>query len=119
MSEAGKHLRKVGKADGYTAIGYAHWCQACREMHVFAVEEAFSNGAKWTFNGNFDKPSFSPSMNIRTRPRPTVPVGRPDAGQIDICHYFLKDGMIQYLGDCTHSLKGQTIALQELPEHLS
>jgi len=30
-----------------------------------------------------------------------------------VCHSFVTDGNIQYLGDCTHELAGQTI---ELPE---
>ena len=79
MGQAGKFLRRVGAADGHTAGGYAHWCPACEEMHAFAVDKPFSNGAKWTFDGNLDAPTFSPSMLIRTGPRPMVPLGRPDA----------------------------------------
>jgi hypothetical protein len=89
MGQAGKFLRRVGAADGHTAGGYAHWCPACEEMHAFAVDKPFSNGAKWTFDGNLDAPTFSPSMLIRTGPRPMVPLGRPDAGKVDVCHYFL------------------------------
>lgn len=31
-----------------------------------------------------------------------------------ICHSFIKDGMIQFLGDCTHELKGKTVKLPEV-----
>jgi hypothetical protein len=31
------------------------------------------------------------------------------------CHLFLTDGRLQYLGDCTHALAGQTVPLPELP----
>ena len=108
MSQLSKKLRR-------TVNGYAHWCPGCDEMHIFAVDQPFTNGAKWTFDGNVDAPTFSPSMNIRTGPRPMVPIGRPDAGRIDVCHYFLKGGLIQFLGDCTHALKAQTVPLPDLP----
>lgn len=28
-----------------------------------------------------------------------------------VCHSFVTDGCIQYLGDCTHRLAGQTVDL--------
>jgi hypothetical protein len=31
-----------------------------------------------------------------------------------LCHTFVTDGQIQYLGDCTHALAGQTVDLQEM-----
>jgi hypothetical protein len=33
-----------------------------------------------------------------------------------ICHTFIKAGMIEFLGDCTHKLKGQTVPLPPLPD---
>lgn len=108
MGQVGKFLRRTGAKDGHTAGGYAHWCPACNEMHGFAVDEPFRNGARWTFNGNIEKPTFSPSMNISDGPYPS--------GRFDRCHYFLRDGMLQFLPDCTHALAGQTLLLPELPE---
>ena len=116
MAARGKYLRDYTSGDGWTGEGFTHWCPACEERHAFAVSKAFNNGARWTFDGNFDAPTFAPSMNIRTGPRPTVPAGRPDVGQIDVCHYFLRAGKIQYLSDCTHALKGQTVELPKMPE---
>ena len=31
----------------------------------------------------------------------------------DICHSFVTDGRIQFLGDCTHKLAGQTVDLPD------
>ena len=31
-----------------------------------------------------------------------------------VCHSFITDGRIQFLGDCTHELKGQTVELPEV-----
>jgi len=36
----------------------------------------------------------------------------------EVCHYFLKGGMLQFLGDCTHTLAGQTVPLPELAPHV-
>lgn len=118
MGQVGTKMRRIGSADGHTAGGLAHWCPACEEMHAFAIDGKNYNGAQWTWDGNVEYPTFTPSMNIRTDPRPTVPVGRPDAGWIDVCHYFLRAGVIEYLGDCTHAMKWQSVPLPELPEHL-
>lgn len=68
MGQVGRFLRRIGAGEGYFGRGFAHWCPACEEMHAFAVEEPFRNGAKWTFDGNLEKPTFSPSMNIAVGP---------------------------------------------------
>ena len=33
----------------------------------------------------------------------------------DVCHSFVTDGRIQFLGDCTHKLAGQTVNIPEWP----
>ena len=33
----------------------------------------------------------------------------------DICHYSTTDGRIQFLGDCTHALKGTTVDMVPEP----
>ena len=110
MERIGKYLRRASGPDGRTGIGYAHWCPACKETHAFAVDRPFSNGAKWSFDGNIDAPTFAPSMNIGIGPFPD--------GHIERCHYFLKGGQLQYISDCTHAMAGQTVPLPELPEGL-
>ena len=103
----GTKLRTFGSDEGYTGEGVEHYCPACESIHGFAVAKPFRNGAKWSFDGNAEAPTFAPSMNIRTGPF--------DDGRIDVCHYFLRAGRIEYLGDCTHGLKGQTVDLPDLP----
>lgn len=97
-------------------LGWKHWCAGCERTHVIAVETANSSGARWTFDGNHEAPTFSPSINIRVGPYPTAPAGRPDAGKIDICHYFIRSGSVEFLADCTHPLAGRTVPLPDLPE---
>lgn len=76
------------------AYGYLHWCPGCDQAHHIPVYLAAENGCKWGFNENFEKPSFTPSINI--------------VGQ---CHYFITDGMIQFCGDSKHHLANQTVPL--------
>lgn len=85
------------------------WCPGCDMAHSFA------DGEKgWTFNGNLEKPTVQPSIM-------TWPVGRGgvhDAAHPG-CHVFITDGMIHYLGDCFHTLKGQTVPMVALPDWLA
>jgi hypothetical protein len=77
---------------------YLIFCPGCGCGHKF--------DARWTFNGDFEKPTFSPSLLVNGRPEfhnPAVPR----------CHSFVTDGRIHFLGDCEHEMKGQTV---ELPD---
>lgn len=89
-------------------------------MHDFAVDQPFRNHAQWSWNQDPVKPSFTPSMNIRLGPIGGGKLFKTDAGEVEyaVCHYFLKDGQLQYLADSTHKLRGQTIALPELPKNV-
>lgn len=80
-------------------IGYTFWCPGCRAVHLIYTNQA--DGHNWQFDGDMEKPTFSPSLlryANKVSPR---------------CHTFVKKGMIQFLGDCEHDLKGQTV---EIPE---
>jgi hypothetical protein len=107
MSKLGTKLRRMK-----TAV--AHWCPGCSEMHVIHVDAPNASGARWTWDGNIEKPTFQPSINIRINP-PDHPHYQPQA-MTSICHYFLHGGNLQFLGDCTYHLKGRTVPLPDLPE---
>ena len=93
MGQAGRFLRR-------TVSGYAHYCPGCDHMHSFYVDQPFpENGARWTFNGDLEKPSFSPSMNIGN----------------DWCHYYLTSGELRFSTCHGHKLGGQNMPLPELP----
>ena len=105
-------LCEVGREDGYSVDGQvAHWCPACNELHAFALQEKNSSGARWSWDGNVASPTMVPSMNISTGayvdPKCEVPGTR--------CHYFLRGGVIEFLGDCTHGMRGQRVPLPPIP----
>jgi len=89
--------------------GLMYWCQGCAERHI--VRTGAGDGPRWGFNGDFAAPTFTPSVLITWRD--------PD-GQIpdEVCHTFITAGMVQFLGDCTHALAGQTLELPDLPPEL-
>lgn len=82
-------------------------------------------GDDWTFNNNGDSPTFSPSVLVTwTHGDPPVTSENfeewkrnpwPQTKVNKVCHSFVRDGMIQYLTDCTHALAGQTIPLPDYP----
>jgi hypothetical protein len=59
-----------------------------------------------------EKPTFRASM-LATVDWPKHPPGLDK--EKEICHSFVTDGKIQFLNDCTHSLKDQTVDLPDVP----
>ncbi len=71
-----------------------------------ATRTAHARPDRWGFNGDFERPTFSPSLLRRS--------GRP--GGEHVCHSFIRNGRIEFLADCTHALAGQTVDLPEICE---
>lgn len=59
-------------------------------------------GPRWSFNANVNRPTLKPSILATAEPTPYR------------CHFFLTDGRAQFLTDCSHDKKGQTLPLPEL-----
>lgn len=83
-----------------TDHGIAFRCPGCDEVHV--VNTKPGNGPVWDWNGDVDKPTVSPSIQV-TKPWVT----RSELG----CHSYVREGRIEFLSDCKHALAGQTVNL--------
>lgn len=97
-------------------------CPGCGYKHVLGIEGA---PPAWGFNGDMDRPTLAPSIHVK---QGHFCDGTPEAdcficrrakerGTTSlclVCHSFVTDGRIQFLGDCTHALAGQTINLPEI-----
>lgn len=94
-----------------TSRGWMIRCQNC-QWHEFP--KVGKPGASWTFNGNLERPTFSPSMNELVKFSEAVceEDRKPDRR----CHFVVSDGQITYCGDCTHQLAGKTMPLEPWPE---
>lgn len=87
-------------SDDGSREGWLIWCPGCGWAHPLATKDP---RLAWDFNGSQERPTFSPSF---------VFFGDMEhGGKMPRCHFFLRDGRLQFLGDSKHSLAGQTVAL--------
>jgi hypothetical protein len=83
------------------------------------------NRRTWQVTGDVERPTFAPSVLVTTghfipeqrndgscwctynaeNPNDPIPFG------CYRCHSFVKNGMVEFLGDCTHPLAGKTVPL--------
>lgn len=99
MAALGRFLRRVASTDRQRI---AYFCPACEGIHQIAIAPG---DPAWTFDGNADAPTFSPSIRVTT----SMPGGD------EVCHHFVRAGRIEFCGDCTHEMRGQTVPLPEWP----
>lgn len=91
-------------------------CPGCREAHTVRVPP---HPHAWGFNGDGDAPTFTPSVLVQGVRRITddeharLMAGEEIAPTPFTCHSFVTAGRIQFLGDCTHALAGQTVPLPD------
>lgn len=92
-------FRKVPVSETETQLQFL--CPGCKELHAL--------NTTWTFNNSFEKPTVRPSVLVRGWLNKNIPSG--------VCHSFITDGKIEFLTDCSHELKGQTVELLEIDNH--
>ena len=106
MSQVSEVMRR-----GQTA--FFHWCPACEEMHPLPHS--------WDFDGNVEKPTFSPSF-AQTFVHWTEGVdeetnlGRGEK-QHRLCHYIITGGIINFCSDSWHR-RTDSVPMPPIPEHL-
>lgn len=97
------------------------WCPACRTTHVY--------DERWAFDGNWDCPTFTPSMSSKighhVQGSPLTPDGKccicesARARGVEsiccVCHLNVTAGQIIYHGDCTHGWGGRTVPMSLPP----
>lgn len=94
----------------------AFWCKGCGVPHIINV--GGNSGPQWGFNGNYERPTFTPSVKVSWPANQDASEEFKEWRTERICHSFVTDGRIQYLGDCTHMLAGQTVDLPSWEECL-
>lgn len=83
--------------------GLMFWCPGCDGAHMVTVGDG--PGPRWGYNGNSDKPTFTPSVLVTYN---GVDAGR-DGAPPAVCHSFVTEGQIRFLDDCSHAMAGQTV----------
>ncbi len=97
--------------------GYSlsYYCPGCKRPH--SINHQPGHGPTWTWTGGVEKPTFHPSVAC-SGTEPSDDPEKFDDPKFDVsyvCHVYVREGMIEFLGDCTHSLKGQTVAMPDWP----
>lgn len=71
----------------------------------------------WTWNGDTEKPTLRPSVLTQGCEKPTDQEleTRNFVRREFRCHTWVNDGQAQFLDDCTHELRGQTVDMLEVP----
>lgn len=80
-------------------------CPGCDGGHAFDVREDGLHDAEhpsWTFNGDLERPTCTPSLLY------------PD--KTPRCHLHMRDGRLEFLGDCGHALAGSTVDMPDVEE---
>ena len=93
--------------------GLMFHCPGCGYDHVVHEAGQGWSGPTWSFNGNGDKPTFSPSVLVTTGRAVDSSFVKEEGDPPEVCHSFIIDGRIQFLGDCDHELASQTV---EIPD---
>lgn len=86
-------IRKFKYSDG--TVQCLYYCPGCKQEHAF-------NPKVHDYNDDSYRPTVKQSL-LYTNPQ-----------KYRVCHAFIKEGMIQYMEDCWHDLKGKTV---QLPDH--
>jgi hypothetical protein len=124
MGQLSPILRHGRSPDGQLFLSF--WCLGCDEVHSVKIAEDGKPG--WSWNASAERPTFGPSILVTSgHYTPGFPHGaEPDCAcnynerypdedpwpwPCSRCHSFVEDGNIRYLGDCTHRLAGQIVAL--------
>ncbi len=104
-------MKAVPHVDKGVTTGFLIFCPGCNTGHLFSTLP--DRKPCWTFNGDQDRPTFSPSMLVRVNDPSHKNYQKHAASSV--CHSFVRNGKIEFLNDCTHPLKGQTVDLPDVP----
>lgn len=100
-------VQKCERADGVVGFDLLFWCPACRCTHGVSTR---GPGPVWTFNGDYERPTFAPSLKMEiVAPKTAM---EPEK-LLSCCHLVVTCGRISYEGDCTHGMAGRVIDMEE------
>jgi len=99
-----------------TESGISFRCPGCGDTHCIPTDGKNA----WGWNGDLNRPTLTPSILVRSghyaahwKPGDACWCGKDYGFECYVCHSFVTDGRIAFLGDCTHALAGQTVDMPE------
>ncbi len=104
----GDEMAKVTKGRyPWGEVTYHFHCPGCNYGHSFRVSLGDrpvekGNDDVWEFvNEDLESPTFTPSLLVNKDDPSTR------------CHLFVRDGVIEFLPDCHHALKGTKVPMED------
>jgi hypothetical protein len=91
------------------------WCPGCDEAHGPIVARDNPSRPFWNWNGSRDFPTLSPSILSRSTYGTAAPHGSHPLGGDHVCHCYVRNGQIEFLGDSTHKLSCQVVPIPDWP----
>ncbi len=105
------NARNIQVPGGGTKLYHRYWCPGCDNLHQITINPDKNGlGAGWDFSGTLECPTYSPSQLSQ------YDYGPENERKHFVCHTFIREGKIQFLGDCTHELANQTVDMVPLPD---
>lgn len=109
------HIYREQGKDGVAGVSFH--CPGCNFPHSVPVKP---DPRGWDWNGVTDGTTLSPSILVRLTGHwdcsPPGPCKIPNCkGKPHVCHSFVRNGLIEFLSDCTHSLAGRTVPIPPWP----
>jgi len=96
------------------------FCKGCEAWHslYIATDEGINREFEWKFNGDYEKPTFTPDVATVLPGRRGVyeENGTYDFGDVLLCHAEITDGKIKYYESTTHHLSGKTVDLASIDD---
>lgn len=103
-------LRKLDRSGG-GQFDFAFYCPGCEGYHGISIHPP---GPVWQFNGDLERPTFSPSLRVEMGPECDQETGLKKNDMNRLCHSFIRDGNIEFLSDCTHELAGKVVEIPDI-----
>lgn len=95
----GAKLSKISNSYNNQEL-YEFYCPACGNSHFVQLKKNVGV-ACWDWKGDIEKPTFAPSLKVKFNIN----------GIKKVCHFFFRNGIIEYLEDCTHSKAGKKVEM--------
>ena len=112
---------------GLDFFEYVYYCPGCKTMHGFRTKDwpmpsglndmykkLFAN--KWTWNEDLYRPTVTPKFEVNRLVEGYDIKGNKIESVVyeKFCRFYVKDGLIIYLGDCKHDLKSQQVEMLDV-----
>jgi len=88
-------------SDDGTIVGYVFHCPGCEHGHIYYT----SGPVTWFFNGDLERPTFTPSLLNTCENHPDPKQRR--------CHLHVTNGEIVFCTDCSHAYAGKTVPMPD------